>query len=85
MATLYTFDIQGQTTASVAIGTVTDITIDSDGFFRFTDSDGNARAIKIEGDFGRLVKQLYTGASGFDAGSSGVQGHRVFGQSVLKQ
>jgi hypothetical protein len=85
MTTLYTFDIQGQTTSSVAIGTLTDVTIDSEGFFNFTDSESRKQRIKIEGAFGKLVKELYTGASGLDAGSAGVQGHRVFGIPVLTQ
>lgn len=85
MSTLYTFDIQGQTTAPVAIASITDVTIDSEGFFNFTAADGNDYQIKIEGAFAQLIKTIYTGTGGIDAGSAGVQGHRVFGVPVLKQ
>lgn len=86
MTTLYTFDIQGQTTSAVAIASITDVTIDSEGFFNFVSAvDDRTYRIKIEGTFAHLIKTIYTGTNGLTAGSSGVQGHRVFGVPVLAQ
>jgi len=88
MAALYTFKIRGLTSGSATINTV-DVTYDTDGILRFTDSNGVARSIPInpasgEG-FARLIFEIFTGASGLDAGSSGVQGHRVFGEPRIAQ
>ena len=38
--------------------------IDGHGTFRFTDSNGNERAIPVVGDFARLLKEIYTDVNG---------------------
>ncbi len=78
MAVLYTFKIRGLTSGSSTIAT-TDVTVDSDDMLRFTDSTGQKRVVPIQGDFAILLQGIFTGGSGYDAGSSNVQGHRTFG------
>lgn len=78
------FKIQGQTTADAAIATVS-VDYDADGFITFADSESNKHRIPVTGPFAELVKLIFTGTGGIDAGSSGVQGHRVFGVPKLKQ
>jgi hypothetical protein len=75
---LYSFKIQGQTAADAAIATVA-VSYRSDGSITFT-IDGQPGTINIHGNdsMSRLVKAIFTGTGGIDAGSSGVQGHRVF-------
>lgn len=63
MATLQSFKIQGQTTADAAIATKT-VTIDSDGFLRFSDSNSRPRSVALTGDVGRLIKEILTGTGG---------------------
>ena len=92
MAQLYSFKLSGRTSSTTdgtATGIISTLTVsyDSDGVLRYTDSDGNVHLIDMAGSAGmqKLVKDLFTGTGGFDAGSAGVQGHRVFGVPVLKQ
>lgn len=66
MATLQSFKIQGQTTADVAIATKT-VTIDSDGFLRYSDSSSHPRSIRMTGDVGRFLKEILTGTNGLTA------------------
>lgn len=63
MATLQTFKVQGQTTGDVAIATKT-VTIDSDGYVRFTDAQGYMRAMQMSGDLARFMKEVLTGTNG---------------------
>jgi len=67
MSAIYTFKIQGQTAAAAAIATE-DVTIDGDGMLRFTDDNGDPRAIPVEGDFAKLCEKIFTGAGGVDSG-----------------
>lgn len=88
MAQLYSFQIRGLTAGGATINTVA-VSYDSDGFVRFTDLTGRPRSVMVanNGDEGMsaLLKMIFTGASGFDAGSAGVQGHRVFAEPSLIQ
>lgn len=88
-AALYSFKIRGLTSGGATINTV-DVSYNSDGSITFTDSNGRTRWFDVApacgGDgLARLIKEIFTGAGGFDAGSSGVQGHRVFGEPTLPQ
>ena len=86
MAQLYSLKIQGQTSGGAAIGTLV-VSYDGDGYLRFTDSSGIRRAVMVAnhdmGDVARLLKEIFTGAGGFDADTTGVQGHHVFGEPRL--
>lgn len=84
MAAVYTGKIRGLTAGSATVATV-DVTYDADGFITFTDTEGNIQRVPVTGAFAELVQMIFTGASGLEAGSSGVQGHRVFGIPALKQ
>jgi hypothetical protein len=88
MAQLYSFKIQGQTSGGAAIATLV-VSYDSDGFLRFTDANGDKKWVEVEngcgGDVASLLKEIFTGAGGFDAGSAGVQGHRPFGMPGIIQ
>lgn len=88
MAQVYNFKLRGLTSGSATINTV-DVSYDSDGILRFTDATGRARQVLIGGcgneGLAQLIFDVFTGASGLDAGSTGVQGHRVFGVPALKQ
>ena len=93
MAVLYNFKVSGRTSASTdgtATGLISTnaVTIDSDGFLRFTDSTGRPRSFSIGsdgGDISAFVKLLFTGVGGVDAGSAGVQGHRIFSEPAVLQ
>lgn len=86
MSQLYSFKLRGLTSGSATIATAT-VSWDADGYLRFTDANGKARAISIvdssQGDFAALMKVCFTGASGLDASSTGVQGTSVFGEPQL--
>lgn len=84
MAQIYNFKLSGLTSASATIATV-DVSYDTDGFLRFNDVTGQPRRVKIDGDFAALLWAAFTGVSGFDAGSPGVQGHRVFNEPRVLQ
>lgn len=90
MAQIYSFKLTGRTSASVdgtATGLIATVAVsyDSDGFLRWTDASGIARAVPVNSEVAVLLNTLFTGTGGIDAGSSGVQGHRVFGVPELKQ
>jgi hypothetical protein len=90
MAQLYSFKISGRTAASTdgtATGIIATLAVsyDSDGFLRFTDTEGNVHAIPMTLEVAELMKVIFTGTGGIDAGSSGVQGHRPFGVPALAQ
>lgn len=75
MAQLYSFKIQGQTAADVEIDTVA-VSYDDDGMLRFTDANGKAREIPINGDLSQLLKEIFTGTGGITADGEGTIGHR---------
>lgn len=92
MSQLYSFKVSGRTSSTTdgtATGIISTLTVsyDSDGIMRYTDANGKVHEIDCGGLPGlqKFIKDLFTGTGGFDAGSSGVQGHRVFGVPVLKQ
>jgi hypothetical protein len=67
MATnVYTFKIRGLTSGSATIATK-DVTIDSDGMLRWSDTNGDPRALRLTGDVAQLMKDIFTGASGIDS------------------
>lgn len=72
MSALHSLKVTGRTSASTD-GTATgliatkSITIDSDGFLRFTDASGKARAIPMRGDFAVFVREVFTGTGGIAA------------------
>ena len=88
MTTMYSFKIKGTTTGDAVIGTVS-VTIDFDGTIHYTDSNSKARTIlygpQDSDGLARLFYEIFTGGSGIDAGSAGVQGHRVFGEPRILQ
>jgi hypothetical protein len=69
MSAVYTFKIRGLTSGSATIATL-DVTIDSDGMLRFTDTNSQPRAIPVKGDVAALLKEIFTGASGLETGSA---------------
>jgi hypothetical protein len=81
---IYTGKIRGLTAASATVATV-DVTYDADGFLSFTDTESNKHRIAVEGAVAELVKMLFTGTDGLEAGTTDVQGHRVFNVPKLKQ
>jgi hypothetical protein len=72
MASLGSFNLKGQTTAGTD-GTATGIiatqlvSIDSDGFLRWTDATGKSHALPISGELSALLKVLLTGTDGLTA------------------
>lgn len=93
MAQVYSFKITGRTAASTdgsATGLIATVAVsyDSDGYLRFTDANGRPRAVSISNstsDVAALLRLIFTGSGGVDAGTTNVQGHRVFGEPALKQ
>ena len=63
MSIIYSGKLQGQTSGGIAIATK-DITLDSDGYLRWTDSTGRPRSEQISGDLSRLLKEVFAGAVG---------------------
>jgi len=80
MPAVYTRKLRSLTAdGSTTIATI-DVTIDSDGFLRTAGLE-----LQINGDVGKLISLLFDAANGVDQGSSGVQGHRIFGQPEIIQ
>jgi hypothetical protein len=84
MAQLYSFKLRGLTAADATIATKT-VSYDSDGFLRWTDANSIARRVPISGDLAELLREVFTGTGGIDAGTTNVQGHRPFGSPRLAQ
>lgn len=91
---MYSLKLSGRTAASVdgtATGIIATLAVsyDTDGVVRWVDSSGKTRTLSISndasGDLASLLRTLFTGTGGLDAGSAGVQGHRVFGEPVILQ
>ncbi len=87
---VYTFKMSGRTSASTdgtATGIIATKTVEwlPDETLRYTDANGVVSIIPVDGPLAALLIDLFTGTGGIDAGSAGGQGHRVFGQPVLKQ
>lgn len=83
---VYSFKVRGLTAASATIATL-DVSYDADGFLRWTDTAGSStpRSLKIDGNVGEFLKEIFTGTGGITASSTGVQGHTPFGDGKVLQ
>lgn len=63
MSALYTGKLSGLTAGSVAVATL-DVTLDSDGFIRWTDANGDKHQLCIAGEIGNLLTTVFTGVNG---------------------
>lgn len=66
-AVLYTGRILGHTNAGVLVAQQNSVTLHADGFIRWTDANGNRRAVKVEGALGELIRTIWTGVNGIPA------------------
>lgn len=69
MSVIYTGKLSGRTSSS-ADGSATGIvatrtvTLDSDGWLRWSDANSKPRALQVSGDLGELLTFLFTGTNG---------------------